>query len=477
MFFNSINYIIFYIITVALFFLIPNRYKWFVLLVASYIFYMSWRIEYIFLIITSTLIAYLCAILIGLSEKRSRRQLYLTISILVNLGILFVFKYFNFFNESGRHLVETLDLTYNIPALDVILPVGISFYTFQTLSYTIDAYHGKVPVERHLGKFALYVSFFPQLVAGPIERSSRLLPQFYRDVTWDNDRILNGLRLILWGFFKKLVVADNLAIYVDCVYGDPVSFGFFSYVLATYLFAIQIYCDFSGYTDIAIGSARILGLDLMENFRRPYFAKSLTEFWHQWHISLSTWLRDYIYIPLGGNRKGESSTYINILVTMVLGGLWHGANWTFLIWGLIHGILLCCEKYVIGISGAKIPQVGKTVFPLNVIKMSLTFNIVCLAWIFFRAESISDALTIVQGIITWRHEDDLLSFFTITNRLNMSFHFFLAFIVILHDIFGQRLKEMTINSTAIYFSWDYILIFAILLFGNLNMNSFIYFQF
>ena len=331
MFFNSLEFAVFFPIVVGLYLLTPERFRWTLLLAASYYFYAAWKAEYLILILVSTLIDYTVALRMEKASNPAKRRSWLIVSLCSNLGILFSFKYFNFFNDSVRTVFDQFNIFYDVPAFEVLLPVGISFYTFQTLSYTIDVYRGQRPAERHIGIFALYVAFFPQLVAGPIERSTRLLPQFFKKVELTYERTVDGLRLMLWGFFKKLVIADRVGAYVDVVYASPDDHSGMTVLIATYFFAFQIFCDFSGYSDIAIGSARILGYDLMDNFRRPYFSKSISEFWRRWHISLSTWFRDYVYIPLGGNRVVKWRWYYNLMVVFVVSGLWHGANWTFVV--------------------------------------------------------------------------------------------------------------------------------------------------
>jgi D-alanyl-lipoteichoic acid acyltransferase DltB (MBOAT superfamily) len=284
----------------------------------------------------------------------------------------------------------------------VLLPVGISFYTFQTLSYTVDVYRGERHAERHLGIFALYVSFFPQLVAGPIERSTRLLPQFHNHVRFDYDRVTSGLRLMLWGFFKKVVIADNVALAVNAVYNDPTRHEGLPLILATILFAFQIYCDFAGYSDIAIGGARILGFDLMTNFRRPYHARSIGEFWHRWHISLSTWFRDYLYIPLGGNRVGRNRWLVNLFLTFLISGLWHGASWTFVVWGALHGGYLIVGILTAGVRARAVraTRLDRVPWLHGLLQRVFIFGLVCFAWIFFRANSVADALYIVTHLFT-----------------------------------------------------------------------------
>jgi D-alanyl-lipoteichoic acid acyltransferase DltB (MBOAT superfamily) len=299
---------------------------------------MCWRVEYIFLIILSTLIDYRAGIGIEEASGEAERKRYLYLSLLVNLGLLFSFKYFNFFGGALNDLFSSVNIKYSLPELKVLLPIGISFYTFQTLSYTIDVYRGKKKAERHLGIFAVYVAFFPQLVAGPIERSIHLMPQFKEEHKLIYSNVSAGIKLMLWGYFKKLVIADRAALLVNTVYNNPEDYTGFPLWAATYLFAFQIFCDFSAYSDIARGSARVMGFDLMKNFRRPYFAHNIGEFWHNWHISLSTWFRDYVYIPLGGNRVSKLRYYFNIMAVFLTSGLWHGANWTFIFWGGLHGI-------------------------------------------------------------------------------------------------------------------------------------------
>ncbi len=340
MLFNSIEFLIFFPIVSIVHFLIPHKYRWVWLLLASYYFYMSWRIEYITLIWISTLIDYFAGRQMGKTDDRKKKRKYLLLSLFANLGLLFTFKYWNFFTSSLNIVLRAMHITYEIPYLNVVLPVGISFYTFQTLSYTIDVYRGVKSTEKHLGIFALYVAFFPQLVAGPIERSTNLLPQFFEKHNIDWRRIVDGLKLMMWGMFKKVVIADRLAVFVDRVYGNPYDYTGLSHIVATIFFAFQIYCDFSGYSDIAIGSAQVLGFNLMDNFRRPYFSRSVSEFWRRWHISLSSWFRDYVYIPMGGNRVSPKRWHFNILTVFVVSGLWHGANWTFISQGE-EGIYCC----------------------------------------------------------------------------------------------------------------------------------------
>ena len=314
MLFNSLQFVVFFPIVIILYFLTPYKKRWILLLIASYYFYMCWKVDYIILIMISTLIDYICSNKMSQINEKIKRKKWLLLSIFSNLGILFGFKYFNFFSENIQSLFNHYNIFYEMPFFNVLLPVGISFYTFQTLSYTIDVYNGKTAAQKHLGVFAVYVSFFPQLVAGPIERSNHLLPQFFRKHDFSYNRVKSGLQKMLWGFFKKIVIADNLAILVDGVYNNVGNYNGLALIVATIFFTFQIYCDFSGYSDIAIGTAKVMGFELRENFKRPYFSKSIREFWQRWHITLSTWFRDYVYIPLGGNRTIKWRWYYNIFI-------------------------------------------------------------------------------------------------------------------------------------------------------------------
>ncbi|MEE8405086.1 MAG: MBOAT family O-acyltransferase, partial [candidate division Zixibacteria bacterium] len=380
---------------------------------------MCWKPEYVILIIASTGIDYFAALGMGKHTERKPRRKYLIASLAGNLGLLFSFKYFNFFNESTRSLFDSLNIFYDMPALDVLLPVGISFYTFQTLSYAIDVYRGTRQPERHAGIFAVYVSFFPQLVAGPIERSTRLLPQFHKVQHFEWARVQSGLRLMLWGLFKKIVIADRLAIYVNEVYADPGDFSGGPLILATYFFAFQIYCDFSGYSDIAIGAGRVMGYDLMTNFRQPYLSRSIGDFWKRWHISLSSWFRDYLYFPLGGNRVSRWRWHYNILVVFILSGLWHGANWTFVIWGALHGCYLLLSVWTARIRSNVSGFIGLDRAPRlrSVLQVFVTFHLVLLAWVFFRAESLSEAMLILSRMAN-------IDFGKLIPELALGFHSF-----------------------------------------------------
>lgn len=391
MLFNSIDFLLFFPIVTILYFVLPHRVRWVWLLAASYYFYMCWNAEYALLIATSTVITYASGLLI---EKLPRRKkLWVALSFLSNLAILFFFKYFGFFLNN----LEALGIAVKRPGFDVLLPVGISFYTFQALSYTMDVYRGEVKAEKNPFKYALFVSFFPQLVAGPIERSKNLLHQVNDRHYFDPDRVRDGLLLMLWGMFEKIVIADRVSYLVTYVYDNYAALPGAATVLATVLFAVQIYCDFAGYSDIAVGAAQVLGFSLMENFRRPYLATSVQDFWRRWHISLSTWFRDYLYIPLGGNRKGTVRKYFNLMVTFLTSGLWHGASWNFVAWGGLNGIY-----QVIG--SVLSPARDKLCGALHIdrerlfwrcVRVVFTFCLVDFAWLFFRAPSFRTALDMV----------------------------------------------------------------------------------
>jgi len=356
---------------------------------------MNWKPVYAILIFTSTLVTWLCGILLEKSETRQKKRMFLTISLLINFGILFVFKYFNFINDSVFQLLDFAGLRWPVPNLDLLLPVGISFYTFQAVGYTIDVYRGDLKAEKNLGIYALFVSFFPQLVAGPIERATNLLPQFRKVQKLDAERFASGIRQMIWGYFMKVVVADRLALLVNAAYNNAAEHNGTTLLIATIFFAFQIYCDFAGYSNIAIGAARIMGFDLMTNFNRPYFSTNISEFWHRWHISLSTWFRDYVYIPLGGNRVSVKRNYFNVFITFVISGVWHGANWTFVIWGALHGLYISIQKFFrLDKAGHKSKGFSRFVF------VAINFVLVLIAWVFFRANTTADAFSIIGKIFT-----------------------------------------------------------------------------
>lgn len=469
MLFNSIAFLLFFPILCALYFCIPAsqlRLRNLLLLVASYYFYMNWDPAYALLLLTSTVITYLAALGIGYFKEKRKKKICLVSSLVLNLAILFLFKYFNFLAMNIETALQASGLAVNMPKFALLLPVGISFYTFQALGYSIDVYRGTVKIERDFPTYALFVSFFPQLVAGPIERSQNLLPQFKQQHRFDYDAVMSGVKLMVWGYFMKLVLADRCGIYVDTIFNNVDKHNGGSYLVASLLFPFQIYGDFAGYSLIAIGVARVLGFRLMENFHRPYFACTIGEFWHRWHISLSTWFKDYVYIPLGGNRVGKLRNYFNLLITFVVSGIWHGANWTFLCWGTIHGILLCIEK-AFGISKQKYTGAKKS------FHWAATFVLVCFAWILFRANNLSDAVSVVTGIFTnlGTPKPEYANFMAIG----------LAMTVLLTkefaDEFNWKIRVADSKSWLVRHIYLIIMIAYIILFGVLGGDQFIYFQF
>src|SRR6266550_979853 len=378
MLFNSFTFLIFFPIVVAIYFAIPHRFRLAWLLAASCYFYMAFIPIYILILFFTIAVDYAAGILIENAEGR-RRRLFLLMSIIANVGVLAIFKYFNFLNANARAIAEVFHWPYGVPALSVILPIGLSFHTFQAMSYTIEVYRGRHSAERNPGIFALYVMFFPQLVAGPIERPQNLLHQFYEKHEFEYDRVADGLRRMAWGLFMKVVIADRLADYANPVYNSPYNYGGLTFVVATIFFALQIYCDFAGYSHIAIGAAEVMGFKLMRNFNRPYLSRSISEFWSRWHISLSSWFRDYVYIPLGGNRAAMPRWYYNLFVTFLLSGLWHGANWTFVIWGALNGFYLISSLATRTVRERIASMTGLMRYPPvhAVVRVLVTFALTC----------------------------------------------------------------------------------------------------
>jgi len=399
--FNSLQFLVFFPIVVTLFFSLPDRARQPMLLVASYYFYACWKAEYLLLILLSTAVDYACAIWMEREPPGWRRRRFLFLSLATNLGLLFTFKYFNFVNDTLQTALRHYGLYLPLPASSLILPIGISFYTFQELAYTIDVYRGRQPAERDLGVFALYVAFFPQLVAGPISRAAHLMPQFHERRRMDVERMLGGVHLMAWGFFQKIVIADRLGSLVDQIYSNPRAYSGLPLVLATYGFAYQIYCDFAGYSNIAIGAARVLGYDLMRNFDRPYASASIPEFWRRWHISLSSWFRDYVYIPLGGNRVSTPRWYLNLFVVFLVSGLWHGANWTFVAWGALHGIYMLASVATWSRRERLRAWIERRGLggPHHALRVLITFHLALVAWVFFRARSFSDAIFVLSHAV------------------------------------------------------------------------------
>jgi len=464
MLFNSYTFWIFFVIVVVVHRRLPHRGQNRLLLVASYVFYSYWDWRFLGLILASTLVDYFVALAISDGRKSGlQRKVLLAISLAFNLGMLAVFKYLGFFVSEAADLLQMLGLDVARPSLNIILPVGISFYTFQTLSYTIDVYRGTAPATRGFLDFALYVAFFPQLVAGPIERSTRLMPQILHPREDLPNAFRDGLYHVALGLFLKIVIADNMASIANHVFAQPADqLGGPMVMIGVYAFAFQIYGDFAGYSSIAKGVAMWLGFDLMTNFRHPYFAASPSEFWKRWHISLSSWLRDYLYIPLGGNRHGARRTCRNLLVTMLLGGLWHGANWTFLIWGLIHGLWLIAARMSGGSQGLRLP------------KIVATFHLVCLTWLFFRAESLEQAVAMLSALVAGGWEPDAFVQFALAT---MAFY---LVPLIGYEIWVERRGSLLALTNTDWW-WRAVvyvyLALMLLYFSAPEQNEFIYFQF
>ncbi|MBR5496598.1 MAG: MBOAT family protein [Clostridia bacterium] len=409
--FNSIHFLVFFPVVLLIYFIVPKKLRYIWLLGASYYFYMSWNIEYAILIAFSTLVTYLSSIIINMFDDESgksgkfMRKFTLGFGITVNLAILFMFKYLGFAIDNLNLILDKVGIEIVETEFSLLLPVGISFYTFQALGYVIDVYRKKVKVEYNLFKYALFVSFFPQLVAGPIERSDKLLNQIKNTdkINVRNyERIVKGFMIMMWGFFLKVVIADRAATVVNTVFDTYYAYGSFELVVAVVLFAVQIYCDFASYSTIAVGAAQIMGFELMDNFDTPYFAMSIKEFWRRWHISLSTWFRDYLYIPLGGNRKGTFRKYVNTMIIFLTSGLWHGANWTYIAWGGLHGayqIIGDITKPIKNKLTAKL-NVKTDATSYKLVQMLITFVLTCLAWVFFRADTITIAVDYIARIFT-----------------------------------------------------------------------------
>jgi len=480
MLFNSLEFAIFFPIVAALYFLLPQRHRIGLLLVSSCVFYMAFIPAYIAILGLTILIDYCAGIWLEKTKTDRARRLLLLVSIIATCTVLFVFKYFYFVLDNTRWLAGIFGWRLTGPSIRIILPIGLSFHTFQSLSYVIEVFHRRQKAETNFVTYATYVMFFPQLVAGPIERPQNLLHQFYEVHEFDYRRITSGLKRMAWGFFKKLVVADRLALLVNDVYGSPQAHTGFQLSLATFFFAYQIYCDFSGYSDIAIGSARVLGFRLMENFRSPYHAGSVGEFWQRWHISLSTWFRDYVYIPLGGSRVGRGRWVRNVLITFTISGLWHGANWTFVIWGFLNGVYLTLGGLLRPYRERWWSAVGlRDGHPVRVaIGTGVVFVLTCATWVFFRASSVADATYVLTHF--WggwqspslRTEQFLLRQFPVAVLSIVA----LELAEVLH---GRVSLTSVLSHRPVGFRWAVYTAFVIgvVLFGIHRSSQFIYFQF
>ncbi|MCK6471045.1 MAG: MBOAT family protein [Planctomycetes bacterium] len=488
MLFNSWTFWVFFLAVMGLYGVLAHRWQNRMLLVASYVFYGWWDWRFLSLMGFSTVVDFYAATIIDRNEDPVRRRRWMWVSVVVNLCLLGFFKYYNFFIDSAISALASMGVEAHAPTLTVILPVGISFYTFQTMSYVIDVYRRDLKAARSISEFALFVSFFPQLVAGPIERATNLLPQVQqpRRMTWEGWS--EGAALIVVGLFKKVAVADLLAPMAQEAFSNPSQCTGSALLIGLYAFSIQIYADFSGYSDIARGLARMMGFNLMENFQQPYFSASITEFWRRWHISLSTWLRDYLYIPLGGNRGGPGMAYRNLFLTMLLGGLWHGANWTFVVWGALHGIYLAVHKRIL--SGVKPfdvpPKTNAKQWLSYLVKVVVTFHLVALTWIFFRAGSYQTgsfeiAYAYLKGLLTWPSSKalgtDAISFDA--DDINLFLGAFLTLMVLVdipqywkrsHTVILQWRKPLRIIGFLVLLVW-------VIMMRRTENVPFIYFQF
>ena len=522
MFFNSLDFLVFISVFFLLYFAVKGMPRLILCLAASYLFYGWWDWRFLSLIVISTCIDFFVGRQLSFTEEESKRKTLLYISIIANLGFLLFFKYFNFFIDSFKEMVVSSGLETNMDTLNIILPMGISFYTFQSMSYTIDIYRKQLEAEQSILKFATYISFFPQLVAGPIVRAIDFLPQFTMDKKFNWDRIIQGLGQVLWGFFKKVAIADSLALYVDLCFGAPGTYGSLHLLIGVIFWAFQIYCDFSGYSDIAIGLAKMMGFDFPRNFRTPYFSKNFSEFWERWHISLSSWLRDYLYIPLGGNRNGsfgsyffialffaitlfithwwwliipagllsgllfwykgrgkkeeaKAFTYLNLMVTMLLGGLWHGAAWTYLFWGFLHGSYLIIQRllsrpYTNVLNALRIPTPVQNLFSIGIV-----FFATCIAWIFFRAATFQDAFTIIDSIASFAD----FKWSAVLHKLIVIKCTFLILILLAVETAAQKVDfpELLLTYPAFRIVSFAAILWIIAFFGTFGSNAFIYFQF
>jgi len=537
MLFNSPEFMLFFSAVFIAYYLLPFRFRWAFMLAASYFFYMSWKPEYALLLVASTLIIYSSALLMEGRSVRTRRIL-LAASFFINLGFLFFFKYFNFFSRNLKDLFGIINIQYNVPELNLLMPVGISFYILQALSYTMDVYRGTRKAERHIGILALYVSFFPVILSGPIERSTNLLPQLREEKSFDYDRVTDGLKLVAWGLFQKLVIADRLAIYVNKLFSSPASYEGFAVLIGIYFFSIQIYCDFCGYSDIAIGIGQMMGYKLVPNFKRPFLSTSISDLWRRWHMSLLSWFRDYLYIPLGGSRVSSPRFFINTMLVCVISGLWHGAQWTFILWGALNGAFIFIGRitgnfrqrsrdlifdligrvpmrayFVSGISLSCFSLLaifklapdmfrpamwavfaaglflimlgaiasGKTAksSPADVLKRVwmtfVTFNLFTFSVVFFRAASVKDGVIILSNLLTLRQSDIFMG---------LDKAEFISMLGLVSFLFGVNIMQNRgsirdmIRRKPLWMRWTaYHLLALGILLGIYKTSMFIYFQF
>lgn len=469
MLFNSIEFFLFFPLVTAIYFMLPHAFRWMWLLLASCVFYMFFIPSYILILFLTIVIDYYAGIRIVVAEERNKKK-WLWFSIISTCLVLGVFKYYNFFVENWNEVAHLLGWNYSVSALQMILPIGLSFHTFQSMSYVIEVYRGNQKPEKHFGIYSLYVMFYPQLVAGPIERPQNIIHQFYEKHALSYANVSGGMQRMVWGLFKKVVIADNLAQFVSPVYEHAGTVSWMYLAIAVVFFSFQIYCDFSGYSDIAIGAARVMGFRLMENFKLPYRSTGVGMFWSKWHISLSTWFRDYVYIPLGGNRKGAGRTSLNLFIVFAISGLWHGANWTFVVWGMLHGLWLVIENRMNVRWEGKWKVVVGTMF---------TFVGVSFLWIFFRATSFDQAIQVMRGIVTFQSQPGFLpSVFVPLNGAVIIGKILMLVVFVLID---RKVTEIVLGTRAIGSNrkvWLFAALLACLaLFGQWGKVDFIYFQF
>ena len=489
MLFNSLEFLLFFPVVTLLYFVIPVRWRHYWLLAASYYFYMCWSPKYALLMLFSTVVTWLGGCVIAGSGRDFTRKAALIAVLVANLGVLAVFKYATFFFENLARVLGLAGVRFTVPTISLLLPVGISFYTFQALGYTIDVYRGDIDAEPDFFRYALFVSFFPQLVAGPIERSGSLLRQLRADQRFDGQRVRAGLARMAWGLFIKMVIADRLAFFVDTVFNDPAGQPGSAVALSSVLFTFQIYCDFGGYSNIAIGAAQVMGVTLMENFRQPFLAPSVRDFWHRWHISLSSWFRDYLYIPLGGSRKGKGRAILNNLVVFLVSGLWHGAAWHYVAWGGLHGLYLTAGRLTIGArrrlwSALHIREDGAL---RRVCGTALTFIFVCFAFLIFRANSMSDAATLIRAMLTDFRPAALAGeglFAFGMDRPDFIVAAVSLTVLVICDLLAERGSVLAgLERQALPVRWAVYLalMFAVIIFGvygpNYDAAAFIYFEF
>ena len=496
MLFNSFDFIVFFPIVLFIYFIIPRKIRYIWLLVTSYYFYMCWNARYALLLFTSTVVTYAVALMMRhWKENVLLKKSMVVTSLVINLGILLFFKYFNFVFDSIEKILSKTGMSFQAPVLDILLPVGISFYIFQAVGYTIDVYRGKIEPEKNLLRYALFVAFFPQLVAGPIERSGNLLPQLQKVhelKLWNPKRIQQGALIMLYGYILKMVIADRAAIYVDTIFDSMLYSNYqgFQMAIAVVLFSLQIYCDFGGYSYIAMGAAKIMGFELMDNFKMPYLARNIKDFWDRWHVSLTTWFRDYLYLPLGGSRKGVARKYINIFIVFVVSGLWHGAAWHYVVWGMLHGCLRITGEITSKLRERLYARLHfrRDTFAVMLSQTIVTFAMVSLAWMFFRGESVRQSLDLIRQMIgvynPWILTDGSLFTLGLDAKEWNVLLIGIAFLLIV-DIFRYKKVDLVsfFMEQNLWFRWIlfYVGIIIVVLFGvygaRYNAAGFIYFQF